>query len=1013
MIRGFVRFIAKRRFQAGMCLAIVFVLLLSYQRSSSYQQNPSPSGGSGADCTHVTGDYIELAFVVCPALAATAPPDSASSRVRFEPNVGQADSGYRFVAHGRAQSILLSGGEAVFALDASRQQNARTVHASLEGARSGAEPKAEQPLSGRVNYLIGRDRHKWHTDIPTFGRVTVPEIYSHIDVVYHGTGGELETDFVVRPGGDPTNIRIRFSGADAVQLGSDGALALRAEQRTLNWKKPLLYQAGAHGARNAVEGRFKFLSDGAVGFEVGDYDVTRPLVIDPVLTYATYFGGPYTEAGTRVAADDAGNAYMIGATDASSFPSTPGTYFSSANGLQGNVIVAKVAADGKSMVYETHIGGTGGDVGFGIALDAFGNVYLTGMTGSSDYPLVPASNNLTTQVATDPMNCFVTKLNAAGNALVYSTVIGGANYDGCSGVGVDSSGNAYVGGITYSTDFPMVNAVQTSFPIALGGTPSISAFMAKLSPDGTKLLYSTFYGGPGNNGVASLAVDSAGNAYFTGCTTSYNFPVTPGAYQTTFGGIGGQINAFYDTGDAFVVKLSPSGQKVYATYLGGSKDDVGIGIAIDSKGDAYVGGATLSSNFPTQNAFQATYHGAGGFSFVAGGDGFIAELDPTGSTLLFSSYIGGSADDRVLGVALDSSGNIWLAGHTISTDFPTAGTQAQPGYAGDNSVVVVGDAFLAEVNTQHALTFSTYLGGSGGDWAGGVAIDGTGGVIIVGGTSSSDFPVTKGVYQAQYGGTDLSAFAGMPVGDAFIAKFGGVIPTVTIAGISNAASYVGGAIAPGEAILIAGTNIGPSAIAGAELDPHGNVSTLVANTQFLFNGVAAPIVYVSAQYSSVMVPYEVSSSSTAQVVAVYNGTQSPAVTVPVVASLPGVFSANSSGTGQGAILNPNMTFNSAQLPASRGSIVTLFVTGEGQTNPAGIDGSVTASVIVPMLPVTVSFGGVQATVCPFIGEAPGEVAGVLQINVTIPQNAPTGSNVPVMVTVGTAASQAGLTMAIQ
>jgi uncharacterized protein (TIGR03437 family) len=760
-----------------------------------------------------------------------------------------------------------------------------------------------------------------------------------------------------------------------------------------------------------VEGRFKFTKEGAVGFEIGVYDMSRSLVIDPVLTYATYFGSANAEGASRVVADASGNAYMIGSTDNPQFPSTAGTFYSSTPGAQGQVLVAKVSSDGKSMVYETRIGGSSGDLGWGIALDTSGNVYLTGSTTSPDFPLVPASNNLSSKGAADPMNCFVAKLSAAGNSLIYSTVMGGGKLDGCSSVGVDSSGNAYVVGATNSSDLPVVNAVQQNFAATFFGA-SGSAFAAKLSPDGTKLLYSTYFGGTGDNAATSLAVDGAGNAYFTGFTTSSSFPVSQGAYQTTYGGTGGQIFPIFASGDAFVVKLSPSGQVVYSTYLGGSKDEIGMGIAIDAKGDAYVGGATLSTNFPTQNAFQAAYRGAGGEKYGAGGDGFITELDPTGSQILFSSFIGGSLDDRVLGVALDSSGNIYLAGHTISTDFPTVGQQAQPGYAGDKSTVFhTGDAFLTEVTAAHTIAFSTYLGGSGGDWAGGVAVDGLGGIVISGSTNSTDFPSTSGAYQGKYAGSE-TFFAGVPMGDAFIARFGGAVSTVSITGVSNAASYVGGSIAPGEALYIAGVSIGPPALAGAALDANGNISTQVADTQFLFNGVAAPIVYVSAQQSSVIVPYEVSTSSAAQIVAVYKGNQSPPVTMPVAPAVPGIFSANASGTGLGAILNQNSTYNSAQNPAARGSTVVLFVTGEGQTIPAGVSGRVTASQIAPVLPVTVNFGTVAATSYPFVGELPGVVAGVLQINVTIPQLAPTGT-VPVTVKVGNVTSQSGLTVAIQ
>ncbi len=954
------------------------------------------------------------------------PSPAQYSAIRFEPNVGQADPNYRFLAHGRGHSIYLSSAEAVFELRGSKWigTESRTVHAVLEGALESVEPDAQEALGGRVNYLIGNDPHRWHTNIPTFGRVAFHGIYPGIDVVYHGTGGFLENDFIVQPGGDPAAIRIRFTGADEVRLESDGSLALAAGRRTLRWKQPFLYQRGEQGQLNHIEGRFQTPKDGVVGFEVGVYDLHRPLVIDPLLTYATYFGGPNTEAAARVAADSAGNAYMIGGTDAENFPSSPGVYVSRTSGVLGHVLVAKLTPDGKNMIYETHIGGSGGDTGLGIALDATGNAYLTGMTASADFP---AMSNLTTKNLSDPLNCFVTKLNATGSALVYSTLIGGSQADGCSSVGVDSTGNAYVVGATGSTDFPLVNAVQTFSPSAATG--GASAFISKLSPDGTKLLYSTYIGGAGNNGATSVAVDSTGNAYFTGFTTSISFPVTQGSFQTTYGGGGGQ-NSVLSTlfpmgnffgyavtdslGDAFVVKMSPTGQKIYATYLGGERDDIGFSIAVDSKGNAYVGGSTLSSKFPLQGAFQASYHGAGGNSQASAGDGFIAEIDPTGSQLLFSSYIGGSADDRVLGVALDASGNIYLAGHSLSKDFPTAGPAIQSTYGGDaEGFFPTGDAFLAEVDTTHKLAFSTYLGGSSGDWAGGLAVDGTGGVIVAGGTSSSDFPVSNtGVYQSKYSGSDTQ-LAGVAVGDAFIARYGGSISTVSITSISNAASYVGGAIAPGEAVLIQGASIGPASLQTAQLTASGNISTLVAQTQFTFNGVAAPIVFVSAQASTVIVPYEVANSTSAQVVATYNGAQSLPFTIPVVATLPGIFSSNASGTGQGAIYNNDLTVNSANNAAPRGTTVILYVTGEGQTVPPGVDGSVTETQISPAQPVTVSFGGVPATSYQFVGETPGVVAGVMQINVTIPQLAPTGSAVPITVTVGSATSQSALTIAIQ
>jgi uncharacterized protein (TIGR03437 family) len=946
--------------------------------------------------------------------------NSAASPLSFERNIGQADHRYAFIAQGAGHSIGLAANEAVFDFPASKRTSAGRIRAMVDGAKSQVEGQAQEPMSGRVNYFKGNDSKRWITDIPTFARVTFPQIYPGIDLSYHGVGGYIENDFIVNPGADPSQIRIRFDGADDVRVEGSGSLTIAAGRRGLSWKKPIIYQATATGRKKLVEGRFRRDADGAVGFEVGVYDLSAPLVIDPVITYATYFGTPNTEGAARVATDASGNAYIIGGSNSPTFPIMPSsTYSASADGgLYGDVIVAKLSADGKQMVFTTHIGGGESNTGVGITLDASGNLFLTGLTASTDFP---HTTDLTTGNILTNENCFVTKLNPAANAILYSTLIGGSNHDGCAGVGVDSTGNAYVAGTTMSTDFPTVNAAQSS----LKGSPfnmyNLDCFVAKLSPDGTKLLYSTYLGGTNPDAVTGIAVDAAGNAYFTGYTTSSDFPISSsGVFQPTYGGAGGQYDTTYSTGDAFVVKMSPTGTIVYSTYLGGSQDDIGIGIAIDGQGDAYVGGATLSKNFPTLNPFQAAYGGAGGETNLimgytySGGDGFVTELNPAGTALVFSSYLGGTLDDRVGGIAVDGTGNIWVTGHTLSQNFPLSQDATQKTNQGDDGggqmLPQLGDAFLTEIGTSRTIVFSTFLGGSSADWATGIAIDGQGGVIIAGGTASTNFPTTTGAYQTKYGGIDLP----LPVGDALIARFGGAAlgPTPSIAGISNTASYVGGAAAPGEALLIAGTLIGPSTITGAELDATGKVSTLVAGTQFLFDGVAAPIVYVSSSYSSVIVPYEVAGKTTTQLVAVFNGVSSAPVAVAVKPALPGIFSSDASGSGTAAIINPDGSRNSPQNPAARGTLIAFFVTGEGQTTPAGVDGSVTASLIQPVLPVLVSIGGITATSFQYLGEAPGEVAGVLQINVTIPTSAPTG-NVPLVVSVGTAVSQSGITVSVK
>ena len=970
---------------------------------------------TGFSCIDDCGSYLGVSGYASPA-------DRGSADIVFERNIGQADGRFEFVAQGSRHVIRLAPTQAEFDFPGSRREPARQIRATIAGAQQQVQGQAQQPLGGRVNYLRGNDPKKWLTDIPTFGRVSYPQIYPGIDLVYHGSGGYVENDFIVSPGADPSRIRITFEGADAMGVESDGTVTIAAGKHRLSWKKPSLYQETATGRRKLVEGRFRQDGNQSIGFEVGIYDLNLPLVIDPVITYATYLGTPNTEAAFRVAADASGNAYIVGGSNSEQFPISPSNAYhdSTAGGLSGDVILAKLNAAGSQMIFTTHIGGGQSNTGGGIALDAAGNIYLTGLTSSSDFP---HTTDLTTDAISTNENCFVMKLNPSATQVIYSTLIGGSNFDACNGIGLDSAGNAYVAGATMSTDFPTVKGVQTSLMTSLSSPYNVDAFIAKLSADGTKLLYSTYLGGSNADAALAIVTDPAGNAYVTGYTDSTNFPVSNGVIQPSFGGSGGQYDTTYSSGDAFVIKMSPTGSIVYSTYLGGKRDDIGFAIAIDAQGNAYVGGSTLSTNFPTMLPFQAQNAGYGGETNPAGinndifyaGDGFIAELNPTGTALVFSSYLGGSLDDRVAGVAVDSTGNIWVTGQTLSQapSFPITPNATQTTNAGDNGsnqgVFQLGDAFLTEISASRTITFSTFLGGASADWASSVALDGQGGVIIAGGTSSNNFPATKGAYQTNYGGVDLP----VPSGDVIIARWGGAaLPTPSIAGFSSAASYTSGSVAPGEALFIAGTLIGPPTLATAQLTPAGTVSTLVANTQFLFNGVPAPIVYVSSGQSTVIVPYEVAGKTSAQLVAVYNGVSSPAVTVPVVASIPGIFTADASGRGAAAVINPDGSTNSAGNPAARGSSVAFYVTGEGQTIPPGADGSVTSDRHSAALPVSVSIGGVSTTNFQFLGEAPGEVAGVLQINVTIPTTAQAGV-VPLTVTVGSATSQSGVTIAIK
>ena len=495
--------------------------------------------------------------------------------------------------------------------------------------------------------------------------------------------------------------------------------------------KPVVYQTavnqGAEGsARHFVDGHYVLKGDNRVSFEVASYDPGKTLVIDPVLVYSTYLGG---DAGSGIAVDPSGNAYVTGSTSSSNFPTA--NPFQAVYGGFTDAYVAKLNPDGSALVYSTYLGGRDSDYGYGIAVDSAGNAYVTGYTESTDFPTAHALQDF----RAGELDAFVAKLTPDGSALVYSTYLGG--YGGMFeqsygyGIAVDASGNAYVTGQTGSPSFPTASPLQAVF----GGY--LDAFVAKLNPTGSALVYSTYLGGSDYDNGYGIAVDSAGNAYVTGGTVSTDFP-TANPLQAVLGG--GQ--------DVFVAKLNPTGSAlVYSTYLGGSDFDRGFGIAADSSGNAYVTGQTNSVDFPTANALQPVYGGGPAFDPIEmGGDVFVAKLNPTGSALAYSTYLGGSNGDEGYGIAVDSAGNAYVTGVTLSTDFPTA-SPLQAVLWGPN------DSFVAKLNpTGSALAYSTYLGGSGSESGSGIAVDSTGNAYVTGGTASTNFP-TANPLQAVYGHT--------------------------------------------------------------------------------------------------------------------------------------------------------------------------------------------------------------------------------------------------------------------
>ena len=618
----------------------------------------------------------------------------------------------------------------------------------LVGANVHAKVSGLDELQGKSNYFIGTDPKKWRTNVANYAKVKYRDVYPGVDLVYYGNQRQLEYDFVVHPGADPSQIALdvgaglalpeRAPQAAPLRVDRNGDLVVGTDGGEVIFHKPVVYQQNDDGNRRPIEARYVLSTpqsaidnrQSTISFNLAPYDRRRPVVIDPVLAYSTYLGGGTEhDRGSGIAVDASGNAYVTGETGSSDFPTTPGT-FQTTYGRSVDVFVGKLNATGSALMYSTYLGGSGTEVGGGIAVDASGNAYVTGYasgteTSPPDFPTTAGAFQTTYGGQAD---AFVSKLNATGSALMYSTYLGGSGTEVGGGIAVDASGNAYVAAYTFSPDFP---TTPGAFQATYGG--GRDAFVSKLNAAGSALLYSTYLGGRGLDEGDELAIDGSGNAYVTGYTESSDFPTTPGAFQATYGG----------GGDAYVSKLNAAGSALlYSTYLRGSGFDHGVGIAIDASGNAYVTGATFSSNFPTTpGALQTTY-----------GSGFVSKLNATGSALLYSTYLGGSNYyDAGAGIAVDASGNAYVTGSTESSNFPTTPGAFQTVSAGGI------DAFVSELNAEgSALLYSTYLGGSGGAQGSGIAVDAAGNAYVTGDTGP-DFPTTPGAFQTTCG-WDRDAF---------------------------------------------------------------------------------------------------------------------------------------------------------------------------------------------------------------------------------------------------------------
>ena len=662
----------------------------------------------------------------------------------FEENQGQVNRQVRYLARGQGFAVFFTQDGAVLQLGKSspgtRTANADMVRLKLLGASLQARISAADRLPGYTSYFLGNDPQQWRTKIPNYARLRYHEIYPGIDLAYYGRQGRLENDFMLAPGSDPKLIRLGLEGARGMHLNAAGDLVLTVDGGSVYLLRPRAYQ-GKGAGRREIAARYVLRAGNQVEFALGPYDHHQALVIDPVLTYSTYLGGSGGDVGYGIAVDAAGNTYVTGTTSSINFPTTTGKQATLGGG--GDVFVAKLNSAGTALIYSVFLGGGNLDKATGIAVDLSGNAYLAGYTDSTDFPATSGAFQVTNGGNTD---AFLAKLNAAGSSLVYATYLGGSGIDYGRGVAVDASGDAFITGSTQSTDFPTMNPLQVGLD---GGS---DAFLAEFDPTGASLLYSTYLGGSGADEALAITLDGSGNPYIAGYTFSSNFP-TQNALQSTLSG----------SSDAFVTEINPgTSSLVFSTYLGGSGTDSAQSIAIDSAGSIYVAGETTSSSFPVANgAFQSNYAGQG--------DAFVTKLAPGGTQMVYSTYLGGSGLDQANSIAIDSSGEAFITGFTQSNDFPLVDALQRvlgisgAGSCGSNPCA---DAFVTKLGPSGNVVYSTYLGGSAIELGLAVATDTSGAAYLTGSTNSTNFPVIAGAPQSSYAGTNSST-------NVFIAKVSG------------------------------------------------------------------------------------------------------------------------------------------------------------------------------------------------------------------------------------------------
>lgn len=776
--------------------------------------------------------------------AATAPTRTAtlpsaprrSNPVAFVPNLGQWDHPAAYVARFGGMTVFLEERGWSFSLvehepsdDARMQQAAADepaargvgVRMTFVGARA-AEWTPESRLPGVHHYFVGRDESKWRRDVPLYASVHYGSLYEGIDVRAREHDRHFEYDLLLAAGADLDRVEVVVEGAHGLHVDAGGGIVLATALGPVRMPPPVSWEVGAGDERRAIECRFVVRGPDRFGFFAPGRDPSWAMVVDPGLVWATLLGGASDEECTSLAVAGTGDVIVAGATFSVGFPTTPGVFSGSFLGGAYDAFVTRLASDGASLVFSTFFGGSSGDWVYDVAVDAQGNVTTTGTTGSSNFPVTAGSFSTSINGLAD---LFVASLAPDGSSVLYATYLGGSGNDGVSAIALDAQGGAVVVGHTRSADFPTTpGAFDTSWTFG-----NSDGFVTRLSPTGQSLVYSTYLGGADMDEIVDVSVDAQGAVTVVGETVSTNFPTTVGAYDTSY-------NGGISYGDAFVTRLSPTGSTLqFSTYLGGSGDDGAYSLAVDAQGAITIVGYTKSTNFPVSiGAFDATFNGGGE-------DAFVTRLSASGATLVWSTFLGGADGERAAAVAVDPQAQATVVGYTRSANFPVTVGAYDTSYNGPNGL----DGFVSRLaSTGARLVYSSFLGGTANDVPLAVALDDAGAATLAGNTFSANFPTTAGCFDPNLGGPSDAFVARLDLLPTGVSPFGSSSPgcsgalamsVTSMPQVGNASfSLICGNAAPATVGLVAFAAaglVGPVSVLGVDIwiDP---TQLLVSATAF-------------------------------------------------------------------------------------------------------------------------------------------------------------------------------------